>query len=116
METERRLINRRKFGYYMPVFDNATNETLGYLSDISPRGFKLEGNRPLPVYKVYRVRLNLSAEVAPVSSIVFDAEVVWCEPSPYSPSEYEYGFQITSIKPADQRIFDHLVQKYSVAG
>jgi hypothetical protein len=116
METERRLINRRKFGYYMPVFENATNEILGYLSDISPRGFKLEGNRPLPVYKVYSMRLNLSAEISPVSTIVFDAEVVWCEPSPYSPTEYEYGFQIVSIKPADQRVFTHLVEKYSVAG
>jgi hypothetical protein len=99
----------------MPVFDNTTNEILGYLSDISARGFKLEGNRPLPVYKVYRMRLNLSAEVSPVSNIIFDAEVMWCEPSPYSPLEYEYGFQITRINPADQRVFEHLVQKYSVA-
>jgi hypothetical protein len=98
----------------MPVFEDATNETLGYLSDISPRGFKLEGNRPLPVYKVYRMRLNLSAEVSPVSHIMFDAEVVWCEPSPYSPTEYEYGFQITHINPAELRIFTHLVEKYSI--
>jgi hypothetical protein len=114
MGNERRIINRRKFGYYMPVFDNATNETLGYLSDISPRGFKLEGIRPLPVYKVYRMHLNLTAEIAPVSNIVFNAEVVWCEPSPYSPTEYEYGFQIVGINPAEQRIFERLVEKYSV--
>jgi hypothetical protein len=115
MTTERRIIHRRKFGYYMPVFDAATDENLGYLSDINQRGFKLESNKILPVNTVYSLRLNLSSAVSSVAHIAFTARVAWSQADPYAPMEFVSGFQIMRINPEEQRIFDRLVEMYSVA-
>ena len=40
--SDKRKLNRREFTYYMQVLDDATKQTVGYLSDISTGGFKLD--------------------------------------------------------------------------
>ena len=115
MTTERRTIKRRKFDYYMPVFDATTDENLGYLSDINQRGFKLESNKLLPVNTVYSLRMNLSSAVSSVAHIAFTARVAWSHVDPYAPMEFVSGFQIVRINPDEQRIFDRMVEMYSLA-
>lgn len=112
MPSERRTSNRRKFGYYMPVYDNSTNECVGYLSDISARGFRLESQKALVVHTVYQLRLNLTAEISKTSYIGFFAEVVWSQPDPITPIDYIHGFQIVSIAPGEQATYQRLVEKY----
>ncbi len=115
MGTERRISNRRKFGYYMPVFDNDTQKVVGYLSDISSGGFKLEGQKSLSTNTVYHLRLDLTAELSKRSSIMFFAKVIWSQPDPLSPLEFIHGFQIVNISPEEQAIFERIVAKYGVA-
>lgn len=99
----------------MPVIDNSTREVIGYLSDVSSRGFKLESQKSLVAHTVYQLRLNLTADIAKISYIVFFAEVVWSKPDPINPYDYIHGFQIVSITPSEQAIFGHIVEKYGVA-
>ena len=114
MGNERRNSNRRKFGYYMPVIDNNTHETVGYLSNISTGGLKLESQKSLVTNTVFHLRLNLTSEFSKKSYIVFYAKVAWSQPDPISPYEYVHGFQIVSISPEEQMIFERIVEKYGV--
>src|SRR5512133_3691874 len=115
MGRERRSSNRRKFGYYMPVFDNNTQKIIGYLSNISSGGFKLESQKSLSPNSVYNLRLDLTPEFSRRSNIGFFARVVWSQPDPLSPMEFVHGFQIVSISPEEQAIFERIVAKYGVA-
>ncbi len=112
MSIERRISNRSKFGYYMPVFDNRTHESIGYLSDISTQGFKLESQKSVLLNSVYHMRLDLTPEFSKKSFIVFYAKAVWSNPDPVNPQEYVHGFQIVSISPDEQFIFERIVEKY----
>jgi hypothetical protein len=112
MGSERRISNRRKFGYYMPVKDNNNHEVIGHLSDISVGGFKLESKKSLVVNTVYHLQLDLTPDVSNRSYIVFFAKVAWSQPDPLSPLEFVHGFQIIRIMPDEQAIYDRIVQKY----
>jgi len=114
MEGERRNHNRRKFGYYMPMFDNASQKILGHLSDISARGFKLDSQKGLALNTVYEMRLELTPEFSTRLNITFFARVAWSRPVPYAPAEFENGFQITRIKPEDLAIFERIAARYGV--
>jgi hypothetical protein len=112
MGFEQRIDKRHKFGYYMRAIDNNTNELLGYLSDISPRGFKLEVKKALTIDKDYSVKLELTSEISGMPYIVFVARVLWSHPDPITPIEYIGGFRIISISPSDQEIFNRIMEKY----
>jgi hypothetical protein len=115
MREERRTQKRRKFGYYMQVFDHDTLNLIGYLSDISPQGFKLDSRKPLTVNKDYALRLDLTAEIAKKPYIGFIARVIWSRPDPMNPNEFVQGFKIITISPHEQEIFNIIVQKYGKA-
>jgi hypothetical protein len=112
MADERRVIKRRKFGYYMRVLDNVQHELIGYLSDISPRGFKLDSTRPLVVNRDYSLRLDLTPEVSDKSFIIFTARSKWSNPDPTDPNSFIQGFEIVNISVHDAEIFQHMVEKY----
>ena len=113
MRDERRTIKRRKFGYYMRVMDSTTRDLIGYLSDISPQGFKLDSKKALMINKDYSLRLELTPEISDRPSITFIARVIWCQQDPYNPDQYIEGFQIVNIAPSVQVIFQRIVDKYS---
>jgi hypothetical protein len=97
----------------MRVIDNNTKEILGYLSDISPRGFKLDSRKALTINKDYALRLDLTTEIVNKSHIIFIARAMWSQPDPINPNEYIHGFKIVSISPYEQEIFQRIVEKYS---
>jgi hypothetical protein len=115
MIDERRTNKRRKFGYYMRVINNATSELVGYLSDISPRGFKLDSQKPLVVNKDYTLRLDLTPDVSDRSFILFTARSKWSQPDPFDPNSNIQGFQVISISPHDEEIFIRILEKYGTS-
>ena len=51
---DKRKISRRDFTYYMQVTNDVTKELLGYLSDISTGGFKLDSQKQInPLLKIF---------------------------------------------------------------
>jgi hypothetical protein len=109
---EKRSDKRRKYGDFMRVTDNNTHELLGYLSEISLRGFKLETPKVLTVKKDYTLRLEYTSEVADKPYIVFVARAKWSQPDHIIPNEYIEGFQIVSISPSEQEIYQSIVERY----
>ena len=112
MEKERRTANRRKFEYYMPVVDIQTQECVGYLSDISLKGFKLEGTKPIEIGSELALRLDLTPDISSKSYIVIQAKAVWSQSDPVMPNEYLHGFQILSLLPEDQLIYQQIINRF----
>ena len=115
MKDERRINLRKKFAYYMRVVDNSNSELLGYLNDISKRGFKLDCQKPLPVNKDIVMRLDLTPDISDKSFIIFIARSKWSQPDPYDPTTLVEGFQIINISPYDEEIFNRILEKYGRA-
>ena len=61
---DKRKISRRDFTYYMQVTNDLTKEVLGYLSDISTGGFKLDSQKPINPGQDFRVSIELTPEIA----------------------------------------------------
>lgn len=98
----------------MCVIDNNTQELLGNLSDISPRGFRLDSQKALTINQDYTLRLEQTSMVSDKPYIVFDARAMWGQRDPIIPNEYNEGFQITGISQYEEEIFQSVMEKYGV--
>ena len=110
--SERRNVERKEFSYYMRLIDNDTQELVGHLMDISSGGFKLDSQKPIPVNKDFRLRMDLTSEVANKPSMIFVARSKWCKIDPLDPFVYNVGFQLINISPSDFNIINRMIEKY----
>lgn len=108
----RRRRERKDFSYYMRLVDNDTQNLVGHLMDISSGGFKLDSQKPIPTDKDFRLRMDLTSEVANKPYMVFVARSKWCQVDPLDPFIYNVGFQLVNITPADLEIFNRMMEKY----
>ncbi len=109
---EKRRAPRKKFAFYMRVFDDKTEETVGHLVDISAIGIRLETPTILPLEREYRLRMELTPDVSDTLFMSFAARAKWCEPDEIMPNLYHVGFLITQISPHDQEIYQRLLEMY----
>lgn len=109
---EKRTVPRKKFAFYMRVFNDETEETVGHLVDISAIGMRLETSAPLPLERDYRLRMELTPEVSDTLFMTFTARSKWCKPDAIMPNLYHVGFKITQIEPHDQEIYQRLLDMY----
>ena len=114
MLNERRKDGRRKDGEYMRVTDNITGELIGYMTEISQGGFRLECPNALAVEEEHTLRLEYTSEVKDKPYIVFVARAKWIQPDPVMPNEYVQGFQIVSMAPSEKKIYLGIVENYGV--
>lgn len=112
MSTERRKVARKNFTYYMRVLDETTGKLLGLISDISTGGFKAEGNQPVPVGVVFRLRIDQTGELSNKTYMTFTARTRWCGKDPYDPTTYNIGFQILDMSPSDRDVFIRMFNTY----
>ena len=110
--SDKRKIDRRDFSYYMQIKDEATKQTIGYLSDISSGGFKLDCPKEIPPGKDFRMQLDLTAEIADKNSMVFIARSKWSKRDYVDPNTFSVGFEIVNIAPSDMQIFQRMFEKY----
>ncbi len=96
----------------MRVVDNVTSSLIGYLTDISPRGFKLDSDKPLVVNKDYAMRLDLTPDISDRAHITFIARTKWSQKDPTDPTSNIEGFQIVNISPHDEEIFNRILERY----
>ena len=104
---------RREFFYYTQLIDHNTLETVGHLADISPGGFKLDTQNPIPANKDIRFLMNLTSAVADKSFMEFMARSRWCKVDPFDPCAYNVEFQLIQISPEDQEIFRRMMEMYA---
>ncbi len=116
MPAEKRKLARRTFSYYMRVMDEVNGQLVGHLADISTGGFKLDSSVAIPPNKDFRLRIELTNEVANKSFMVFMARSKWCYADPLDPTAFNVGFQITNMAPSDFEIFSRMFEKYGSEG
>ena len=109
---DKRKLNRREFTYYMQVKDETTKQVIGYLSDISTGGFKLDCPQKLPTGQDFRLHIELTADVADKTALIFIARSKWCHPDHIDPTSFNVGFEIVNMAPSDIVIFQRIFEKY----
>jgi len=108
----KRKINRRDFTYYKPVTDDLTKQLLGYLSDISTGGFRLDSPKEIRPGQDFRLHIELTADIADKTSMVFIARSKWSHRDHVDPNTFNVGFEIINIAPSDMAIFQRMFEKY----
>ena len=96
----------------MQLVDSDTQKMVGHLVDISSGGFKLDSQAPIPLNKDFRLRMDLTSEVADKPTMAFVARSKWCEVDPLDPFIYNVGFQLINISPGDHEIIKRMIEKY----
>jgi len=109
---DKRKLDRREFTYYMQVKDEATKQIVGYLSDISTGGFKLDCPQRLPTGQDFRLLIELTSDIADKTSMIFIARCKWCHPDHIDPTSFNVGFEIVNMAPSDMIIFQRIFEKY----
>ncbi len=109
---DKRKINRRDFTYYMQVTDDISKQLIGYLTDISTGGFRLDSPKQIPAGQDFRMQIQLTPDIADKNSMVFIARSKWCHTDHVDPNTYNVGFQIINMAPSDMSIFQRMFDKY----
>lgn len=109
---DKRKINRRDFTYYMQVTNDITKELLGYLSDISTGGFKLDSQKQIAPGQDFRMHIELTPDIADKNAMVFIARSKWCHTDYIDPNSFNVGFEIVNMSPSDMLIFQRMFDKY----
>jgi len=110
--SNKRKINRRDFTYYMQVLDDSTKQIIGYLSDISTGGFKIDAQKQIPTGQDFHLSIQLTADIADKTSLSFIARCKWCRPDHIDPTSFNIGFEIINMAPSDMIIFQRIFEKY----
>lgn len=111
-KSDKRKIDRRDFAYYMQVKDEATKQIIGYLSDISSGGFKLDTPKEITPGQDFHLHLDLTPEIADKNAMVFIARSKWVARDYVDPNTFNVGFEIVNISPSDMLIFQRMFEKY----
>jgi len=109
---DKRKINRRDFTYYMQVTDELSKQLIGYLTDISTGGFRLDCPKQIPSGQEFRMQIQLTPDVAEKNSMSFIARSKWCHTDHVDPNTYNVGFEIVNMAPGDLVIFQRMFDKY----
>lgn len=114
MESERRTAKRKKFTYYMQVLDANTLQLIGYLTQISAVGIQVDSEKPIPVDINFKLRLDLTTDIANKTMMVFNGLSKWCEPDRTVPNSYNVGFEVTLLSRDDTAIYNRMIEKYAM--
>jgi hypothetical protein len=96
----------------MQVLDDTTKQIVGYLSDISTGGFKLDCDQRIQTGLDFRLTIQLNSEIADKTSMTFIARSKWCRPDHIDPTTFNVGFEIINMAPSDMVIFQRMFEKY----
>jgi hypothetical protein len=112
MQSERRKANRRKFTYYLKVLDANSLEPVGYLTEISALGIQVDSEKPITVGTNFKLRLDLTPEIANKSFMTVNARTKWCNADKFTPNNYNVGFEVVITAKEDVEIFQRMIEKY----
>jgi hypothetical protein len=98
----------------MPVLDASTLQPIGYLSDISLTGIRMDSEKPFKVNANYKLRVDVTPDLSNRSYVLFDGINRWCEVDKLSPGSYYVGFEIKLASSTDRAIFERMYEQYGV--
>ncbi len=108
---ERRKFNRKNLIYYLEVFDMDSGEVLGRLVDITPEGLMLIAENPVPLQKVYNLKMVLPREISGKKELEFSGQCRWSRKD-INPEYYVSGFHLLDITRDEQLIIEIVIDGY----
>lgn len=111
-EDEKRKIRRYKLIYNPEVFDNETNELIGYIDDISSRGAMVIGYKPYTMKNIYNIKIILPQEIYHTQYLSIEATCIRCAQDINS-DYYNIGFLFHNIGDKEQEVISKLIDEYS---
>jgi hypothetical protein len=96
----------------MRVMDATTLRPIGHLSDISTIGIKVDSDKPLPVNVDYKLRVDLTPDMASKTYMIFNGRCRWCQMDKLEPNSYNVGFEVNILSHDDSVIFQSMFDKY----
>ncbi|MBL8063810.1 MAG: PilZ domain-containing protein [Anaerolineales bacterium] len=98
----------------MQVVDATTLQLVGYVSDISLTGIKIDSGKLLPVNQTLKLRVDLTPDVANKSYLTFNGRIKWCEMDKFEPNSYNVGIEVENLSREDYAIFMRMYNQYGM--
>ena len=97
--------------YRLRVFNAKTSKLMGHMTDITPEGMMLIGEKAVKPRKEYSVRMDLPRNVMESGHLTFDVVSKWCRKDA-SGDFHTMGFQIKSISPEGLAVVRALIRDF----
>jgi hypothetical protein len=97
--------------YRLRVFDAKTGKLLGHMTDITPEGMHLIGEKAVKPKKDFTLRMDLPRNVMESGHLTFDAVSKWCRRDAGG-DFYAMGFQIKEISQQGLAVVRTLIRDF----
>jgi hypothetical protein len=108
---DRRKTKRKYLMFYTRIFDVNTTKVLGHLVDITPVGAMLISEHAVPAGQDFRLKMELSPEVAAQPYLEVEARSLWCHQD-INPQFYNTGFEFIAITAESVAIIERIIEAY----
>jgi hypothetical protein len=109
--SEKRKQHRNNLIYYLKVFDRDENVLLGHLVDITSEGIMIISEKPVPVQKLFNLRLEFPRDIFGQKELDFSAMSLWSKPD-LNPEYHDAGFKLQDVPLQHVLTIKKLVNEY----
>jgi hypothetical protein len=102
---------RTRLIYHLRVFDARKHRLLGHMTDITPQGMMLIGEKPVRVGREFSLRMDLPRNVMEGRPLVFPAQSMWCRRDG-GEEFYSMGFRILDLEPSARDVISALIRDF----
>lgn len=106
---DRRKTKRRYVMYYSRIHE--AEKLIGHLADITPQGLMVLSDKPLEIDRIYKLRIELSADVTDLPFMEVLAKSLWCKPD-VDPNFYNTGFELVGISQAEIDVIQRIIELF----
>ncbi|MCK5405314.1 MAG: PilZ domain-containing protein [Desulfobulbaceae bacterium] len=108
MAEDDRTLKRRHLIYYLEVYDEASEELLGHLVDITTSGIKIVSKKPIDMGKVFKMRMSLPDGYFKENEVHFEGKSKWSG-NDINPDFYDTGFEVPNLDKDVRKIIIKLI-------
>jgi hypothetical protein len=106
-----RLQERTHLIYHLRVFDAEEGRMLGHMIEMTPEGMMLIAEEPIPVDKIFSLRMDLPKNLGIERRLAFRAESKWCRKDSTG-DFYSMGFRILDMAPEAVTVVRALIKDF----
>lgn len=111
-ESERREYERYSVMFYLAVYDQENDSSLGQILDISMGGLRLLSEKPIPVKARFHIVIDVSLESGKKGKIPVEAKSVWSQDDD-NPGFYVTGFQFFGLSSQAKQFIRAVIDELS---
>lgn len=102
---------RTRLIYHLRVFDARKRKLLGHMTDLTPEGMMLIGEKPVRIGREFSLRMDLPRNVMEGRPLVFAAQSMWCRRDA-GEEFYSTGFRILNLDPSTLDVIRALIRDF----